>query len=380
MDDPVDDIIAAEAPAGARHIWILGRPGLVDAARAWAPVSVWCDDLRLARRVDRDHPGEGLLVNPLAEAATERRAGDGVDARAGRGADARVEAVSSAGVPQEAPHQVWMELPESLDALDETLSALHGLAARHGIDDLHVVAGGRIRRMNRSMNEVGLRWFDDVSASLGRRRARVLHMSGPRSRPARGSGWPRRQHIDSLDLDLVAHGGVFHVAGLDAGTALLLDQLPSIGRHLPDNRPAEVLDLGCGNGVIAASVAKKFGARVLVRASDVSWAAADSTAMTAAANGLDIAVRQADGLTGVPDSSLDVIVTNPPFHRGSARDSGPTHRMLAEAGRVLRPGGQLWCVYNSHLPWGRYLDERVGPTRQVARTRAYTVTRTICGS
>jgi 16S rRNA (guanine1207-N2)-methyltransferase len=96
--------------------------------------------------------------------------------------------------------------------------------------------------------------------------------------------------------------------------------------------------------------------------------------MTAAANGLEVAVQQADGLEAVPDESLDLILTNPPFHRGSARDSGPTLRMLADSARVLRPGGQLWCVYNSHLPWRGLLEERVGRTRQVAGTRAYTVT------
>ncbi len=97
-------------------------------------------------------------------------------------------------------------------------------------------------------------------------------------------------------------------------------------------------------------------------------------------HGAEVAVRQADGLEAVPDASLDLIVTNPPFHLGSARDSGPTLRMLADAARALRPGGELWCVYNSHLPGGEHLPERVGRTRQVARTRAYTVTRNVNGA
>lgn len=351
MDDPVDDIIAAEAPSGPRHIWVLGRPGLVAEARERAATAVWCDDLRLLRTVQRDRSGlPDLVANPFADSPL-------------------LDAVS--------PHQVWMELPESLDALDETLSALCGLAARHCVNELHVVAGGRIRRMNRSMNEVGLRWFDEVSASLGRRHARVLHMSGPRSRPSRGSGWPHRHHIDALSLEVVAHGGVFHGAGLDAGTALLLQQLDAVEKNLPDDRAADALDLGCGNGVIATAVARRFGPRVSISASDVSWAAVDSTRMTAAANGVEVAVQQADGLEAVPDESLDLILTNPPFHRGPARDSAPTLRMLADAGRVLRPGGQLWCVYNSHLPWRGLLEERVGTTRRVAGTRAYTVTRTV---
>lgn len=337
----MDELIAAEAPAGARHIWVLGRPSLIPAALPWAPVSFWADDLRVleAGRAHRD----ATVANPLAD--------------------------------DRPPHQVWMELPESLDELDETLSALHGLATAHGVADLHVVAGGRVRRMNRSMNDVAARWFDDVHASLGRRRARALHFSGPRSSPARGAGWPRVNRIGALGLDLVAHGGVFHGAGLDDGTALLLDQLGSMLSGLPP-RP-DVLDLGCGNGVIAAALARELAGRGTVRATDVSWAAVDSTRMTARANGVAVSTAQGDGLDGVADDSADLIVTNPPFHRGSARDSAPTLQMLADARRVLRTGGRLWCVFNSHLPWQRHLEE-LGATRQVGRSRAYTVTRTIC--
>lgn len=346
VDDPVDEIIAAEAPPSARHIWILGRPRLIAAARPWAPTSFWCDDLRDLEPVRRSH-GEDIIANPM----------DGEEGPV--------------------PDQVWMELPESLDALDDILSTLHGLAAARGVTNLHVVAGGRIRRMNKSLNYVAARWFDDVHASLGRRRARVLHFSSPRVNPARGAGWPRRNRIRTMNLEveLVAHGGVFHGAGLDPGTALLLDQRGTMLSRLPSR--ARILDLGCGNGVIATTLALELQGAAAVSARDVSWIAVDSTRMTARANHIDVDVSQADGLRGIPDRSLDLVVTNPPFHRGSARDSAPTRRMLTDAGRVLRPGGQLWCVYNSHLPWGEHLDAEVGPTQQVARTKAYTVTRTI---
>lgn len=60
MDDSVDEVIAVEAPAGARHVLVLDRPALVDVARAWSPVNVWCDDLRDLARLDPT-----LVVNPF---------------------------------------------------------------------------------------------------------------------------------------------------------------------------------------------------------------------------------------------------------------------------------------------------------------------------
>jgi hypothetical protein len=35
-------------------------------------------------------------------------------------------------------------------------------------------------------------------------------------------------------------------------------------------------------------------------------------------------------------------------------------RLFAGAARVLRPGGELWCVYNSHLPHREALRRIVG--------------------
>jgi len=54
--------------------------------------------------------------------------------------------------------------------------------------------------------------------------------------------------------------------------------------------------------------------------------------------------------------------------------TGAADRLFAAAGRVLRPGGELWCVYNNRLPHRAALRRIVGPTRAVAHDRRYTVT------
>jgi 16S rRNA (guanine1207-N2)-methyltransferase len=41
---------------------------------------------------------------------------------------------------------------------------------------------------------------------------------------------------------------------------------------------------------------------------------------------------------------------------------------------VLRPGGELWTVYNTPLGHHAALSRRVGPTRVAARTPKFTVT------
>jgi len=65
---------------------------------------------------------------------------------------------------------------------------------------------------------------------------------------------------------------------------------------------------------------------------------------------------------------FDVVFSHQSFH---LFDPG---QALSEIARVLRPGGQLWCVFNSHLPWRRELATRIGRTRVVAQDRNYQLT------
>jgi 16S rRNA (guanine1207-N2)-methyltransferase len=135
------------------------------------------------------------------------------------------------------------------------------------------------------------------------------------------------------------------------------------------------LDLGAGSGVLAAALARsRPGLTVL--AVDQSAAAVASTLATAAANGLGDRIRvvRDDAAVTVPDGSVDLVVCNPPFHVGAAVVTTAADRLFAAAGRVLRPGGELWTVYNSALRYKPTLTRLVGPTTVATQTPKFTVT------
>jgi 16S rRNA (guanine1207-N2)-methyltransferase len=58
---------------------------------------------------------------------------------------------------------------------------------------------------------------------------------------------------------------------------------------------------------------------------------------------------------------------------------GVARPLFTDAARALRPGGELWTVYNSHLQHKALLQRLVGPTEQVARNATFTVTRSVRG-
>lgn len=261
---------------------------------------------------------------------------------------------------------VLLRLPRSLDRLDEVAA----LVASYAAPDVRLFAGGRIKHMSIAMNEVLGRWFDRVDVTHARQKSRVLVASGLEARTAAAPRSPQEARDAELGLTVVAHGGVFAGTSVDIGTRFLLGVLDDA---VPD--AATAVDLACGSGVIATWLARRRPGLV-VRASDRSAAAAASAALTAAANGVADRVRvtRADGLEHLPDASERLVVLNPPFHADAAVHTGIATHLFGEAARVLVPGGELWCVWNSHLRYRPLLERIVGSTRQVARNPKFTVT------
>lgn len=262
---------------------------------------------------------------------------------------------------------VLLRLPRALDALRD----IAGLIAAHAASDVVVVAGGRLKHMTVAMNDVLRSAFDTLDVTHARQKSRVLIARDPRGG---GDPVPAAARIDGLEVR--AFGGAFAGARLDIGTRALLAALDAAPAAPAGGTPDDPwIDLACGTGIIGAWLARRHPA-AHVYASDPSAVAVASARATAAANGLAdrVMVARADGLEQRADASASFIALNPPFHSGAALTAGIAERLFADAGRVLRPGGELWCVWNSPLRYRPALDRLVGPTRQIARDAKFTVT------
>lgn len=264
---------------------------------------------------------------------------------------------------------VLWRLPRALTGLAETADAI----ARYASPEVRVYAGGRDKYLTPAMNEVLAESFGSVQASRGRQKSRVLLATDPK-----GVGdlrFPIRNQLDDPALEVVAHGAAFSGSRLDIGTRFLLDHLK---RMKPGAR--EAIDLGCGTGILAVALAKARPG-IHVTATDQSAAAVASTRATAAANDVADRIRvvRDDAMSNIADNSADLIVCNPPFHVGAAVHTGSAIKMFQEAGRVLRPGGELWTVYNTHLNYRGVMERMVGRTDIMGRNRKFTVTRSVSG-
>ncbi|WP_258133204.1 class I SAM-dependent methyltransferase [Microbacterium sp. MYb64] len=277
---------------------------------------------------------------------------------------------------------VLLQLPKGLAELEEIADTV----ARAAAPDAVLLAGGRVKHMTLAQNDLLARYFGRVQPQRAERKSRLIVATDPLPVP-QDPPFPVSTTHPEYGLTLCAHGGAFAGDRIDIGTRVLLDVMRDRAAELAGlTAPTGLaqrdgftaVDLGCGTGALAASLALAVpDARII--ATDRSAAAVRSARATMVANGVAdrVTVTLDDAGSEIPDGSVDLVLLNPPFHLGATVHEGAGRRLIDAAARVLRPGGEVWTVFNSHLDHRRALAAAVGDTEQLARTPKFTVTRSV---
>jgi 23S rRNA (guanine1835-N2)-methyltransferase len=247
-----------------------------------------------------------------------------------------------------------VRIPKSLALLEDQLHRL----SPHVHADTVVIGTGMVKEIHTSTLKLFEKILGPTRTSLAAKKARLVFCTPqPREGAAAGavpqaasaSPWPLVYTLGPDDgaaagLTVTNHAGVFCADRLDIGTRFLL-------AHLPQSRgPERIADLGCGNGVVGTAVARANPAAALVF-TDESYQAVASAEATFRHN-LPVGAAEflvGDGLAGLPADSLDLVLSNPPFHSHQAVTDTTAWRMFTQSRKALRPGGELWVVGNRHL-------------------------------
>jgi len=185
----------------------------------------------------------------------------------------------------------------------------------------------------------------------------------PFSALAHQAKWLLNDH--GTEIRVVSYPGVFAHGRLDDGTALLLDTLGAM------NVGGDILDFGCGAGVIGTCIAAK-NKHARVTFLDASALALQACTDTLAANHLSGTVIASDGLAEV-SHSYDMVISNPPIHAGVKTDNRLSLRLLEAVHEHIRPGGKLILVANRHLPYENWLAQNFSQLEELAANNAFKV-------
>ena len=168
------------------------------------------------------------------------------------------------------------------------------------------------------------------------------------------------------ELEIFALPAVFSSSELDGGTKLLLSTF-----HKADGLKGNVLDLGCGAGVIGASLKKMFP-KIKLTMSDIHAMALASSERTLAENQLEGKVVASDVFSHI-DGRFDLIISNPPFHDGIDTAYRAVESLILQAKNHLTRGGELRIVANAFLPYPDLLDQAFGSHQLLAKSTKFKV-------
>lgn len=152
-------------------------------------------------------------------------------------------------------------------------------------------------------------------------------------------------------LVLMTRPGAYGTEGVDAGSRLVLERLAGPA-------PRRLLDLACGLGVLGFTALQRWPeASGLLLDSDARSIAACRETIARCGWGCRAEARWWSVSETVGDNGFDLVLANPPWHRGRTIDWSVLAAFLGHLPRVLAPGGRALVVTARTAPLERRLPE-----------------------
>jgi 16S rRNA G1207 methylase RsmC len=249
-----------------------------------------------------------------------------------------------------------LQVPKSLELFELYLRHI----ALTATPETKLACAFQTRHFTPRLLEIAARYATSVTQSRAYKKARLIMLTGFFSIT------PPEISLIETEYDGVSykqHLGVFSANHIDYATQFMLDQWSTNEDLAELNAPKQILDAGCGNGIIGDYLLGRYPDAQLT-AYDVSHVAIASTEINLAAHGYSerSTVLQASALTDIAEPKrFDLIVTNPPFHDEFQTDITVSTDLFLAAADRLNPGGHIVVVANRHLNYAthlrRYFDE-----------------------
>lgn len=282
--------------------------------------------------------------------------------------DSRVTFLSSLDALPASPAVVLIKVPKTLALLEQQLYALRQVVTPETV----ILAGARAKEIHNSTLQLFEKYIGETKTSLAWKKARLIYstFSNPAVRElADSSVWT----LDGTPWQIHNHANVFSRGSLDVGARFFL-------QHLPDQIEGEIVDLGCGNGVIGMQALAQ-NPEAEVHFLDESYMAVASSQRNVELNLPDDLARSHfhvnNMLSGYPSDRLHAVLCNPPFHQQHAVTDHLAWQMFRDAKRCLQHGGELRIVGNRHLDYHHKLKKMFGNCTLIASNQKFVVLRSV---
>ena len=255
-------------------------------------------------------------------------------------AEDSVQLFNSLELPQGPFDFILIKAPKTLAFLEDILIRLQGALK----PDTQVIVAGMVKNLVPSVWQTVERLIGKTVPSRAFKKARLIYASPDSQRNIPNNPYPVCYQLENTHYQICNYANVFSHQRLDIGTRFFLESLPQ------DNKYQQVVDLGCGNGVVGLIFAAK-NSRAHLHFIDESFMAVASAQQNFnhAFQERSATFTVGDALTDFEHNAVDLVLCNPPFHQQNTIGNHIAMRMFKQAKSVLRTGGELWVIGNRHL-------------------------------
>lgn len=264
---------------------------------------------------------------------------------------------------------VLIKAPKTLALLEDQLIRLRP----HVRPTTRIIVAGMVKALTASIWRLLEKTSGPTSASLAWKKARLIFVSPDCTLELPVNPYPVRYQLEGTGFIIANHANVFSRDSLDIGTRFFLGYLP----QRPESR--NIIDLGCGNGVVGLIAARNNPAATLhfVDESFMAVASAQENFRLAFGEKRAATFKAGDCLTGFDAESADLILCNPPFHQQAAVGDMIARKMFRQARKVLRKKGELWVIGNRHLGYHQTLKKLFGHVSLVASNAKFVILKAV---
>ena len=172
-----------------------------------------------------------------------------------------------------------------------------------------------------------------------------------------------RQKIKGVDFEFYTASGVFSKEKTDKGTLILAE-------NMVVDKKYDVLDIGCGIGILGIAAAKLFDANIVM--SDINERAVMLAKKNIKLNNIKSDIYQGNLYDKIKKNDFDVVLSNPPQTAGKE----VCFKLIEESKNYLKNNGSLQLVAR-HNKGGKTLSKKMqevfGNVKVIAKEAGYWV-------
>ena len=252
---------------------------------------------------------------------------------------------------------VLMKMPKSTDLFHYYLQHL----SKHLTENSVLIVGFMTKYFSQQSLEIAKKYFEEATQTKAQKKARLLILKKPKN--------PSLDHeliheLPYKDKIFKQYYGVFSGKNIDYASQFFMENMEI------KEEDRKVLDVGCGNGVLAWHIQQE-NKKAQVNLLEDNYLALESAKMNISEESAHFHFNHQ--LNKLHTKDFDLVVSNPPFHFEHENNIEISLSLFMQIKKGLKKGGNFQLVANKHLNYKIHLEKIFSSVEILAQNNKFIV-------